>query len=305
MNNKEAAVVDLNLLLLFKKIADFGSLSKTALDQRLPKSAVSQKLAKLEDEVGARLFHRNTRKIALTEVGETVYRYAAQISEQRDGLMDAVASTNDEPSGLIRMTAPPDIGVHLTKTVLKRLTTDHPGLRVELDLSTRFVDLINEGYDIALRASDGGFQDSNLVATKLKETEVKMFAGKAYLDSAAYKIEEPADLTRHHTIAFSPQPGMKLWDLKLIHDTQDSVTVQLVPTLIMSTFQGVLEAVKAGIGVGMLPAEICQSEVANGEILPVISDWKTGNANFYAVYPSKKYLSARVKVMLHYLASSW
>ena len=296
--------MDLNLLILFKKIADFGSFTKTALDQGMPKSAVSQKLAKLEEDIGARLFHRSTRRIALTEVGETVYRHAAQILEQRDALIDSVAATNDEPTGLIRMTAPPDIGAHLIRTVIRRLTTDHPSLRVELDLSTRYVDLINEGFDLAVRASDKGLQDSNLVATKLRQTKIHVYGTREFINAGA-PLKEPSQLMEHPFISFAPIPGAKANKTRLVQSSGTVNSLEIIPTLMTSNFQGVFEAIRAGIGIGLLPDEICHNEVQSGEFVKVLPEWTGGEASFYAVFPSKKFLTARVKLMLQYLVSAW
>lgn len=299
------AELDLNNLILFKKIAEIGSITKTAAELTLPKSAVSQKLARLEEELGTRLFHRNTRKIALTEVGDIIYRHALQISAERDSILETIASRNDEVSGLIRMTAPPDMGIYLTKTVLKKITKDHPGIRIELDLSTRYVDLINEGFDLAIRATGSGLNDSNLVAAKLHSTEIRLFAASSYLESSA-AIGTPDDIKLHPTVAFSSQPGLRTWPLKLTHRVdKTTATISLTPSIITSTFQGVFEAIIAGMGVGMMPIDLCRDALESKKICLILPDWKVGDASFYAVYPSKKYLSARVKLMLEYLQKAW
>lgn len=296
-------MIDLNHLILFKKIADCGGITRAAEDLRLPKSAVSQRLSQLEEQLGVRLFHRSTRKMALTEFGEMAYRHAALIAEQKEILNAEISTHSDEPHGVIRMTAPPDIGAHLTRTVLQRIQKDHPGIQIELDLSTRYVDLINEGYDLAIRATDSGLESSNLVATKLHETTMRLFAADSYM-RAHPAPKRPEELVDHPFIGFGAIPFRKDLSLELKNNDRRQ-TVTLKPALMTSNFQGVYEAVKAGMGIGVMPEKICSEDLREGSIVPVLPEWKLSDAKFYAVYPSKKFLPAKTKLMLEYLGRAW
>lgn len=304
MNNKMELCVDLNNLIIFKKISDLGSITKAAIELGLPKSAVSQRLSRLEDELGGRLMQRTTRSLTLTEFGETIYRHAALISEQRDVMMDIAASTMDTSVGLIRMTAPPDLGMHLIRSVLKRFMADHPAIRVELDLSTRFVDLANEGYDLAIRATAKGLEDSNLIASKLHATGISLYGSTTYL--AEYDTPKSVDdLSKHRIVTFTASPGAKIIHLKLRRGVDELVSLQVAPTLSASNFQGAYEAIKAGIGVGLLPDDICADDVEAGSMVRILEPWRGGQAQFYVVYPSKKFLTTRVKILLTFLSGAW
>jgi DNA-binding transcriptional LysR family regulator len=296
--------MDLNSLIVFKKIADFGSITKAALDLKLPKSAVSQRLSRLEEELGGRLIQRSTRSLALTEFGESIYRHAALISEQRDVMIDLVASSSDSSAGLIRMTAPPDMGPWLIRGVLKRFMEEHPAIRIELDLSTRYVDLTNEGYDLALRASVKGLEDSNLIATKLQETTIRLFASAHYCNENT-RPTTPDDLKKQRIVALNSAPGGKIYHLKLRGKNHEHATVNLTPTFSSTNYQGVYEAIKSGIGIGLLPEDLCEFDVKKGTISEVLPEWNGGQALFYAVYPSKKFLPIRVKSLLSFLAETW
>lgn len=296
--------MDLNNIIILKKIADFGSLTKAAQDLKLPKSAVSQRLSRLEEELGGRLILRSTRSLSLTEFGEQIYRYATMISEQREAMLDLAASSSDTSAGLIRMTAPPDLGPTLLRGVLSRFMLDNPQVRLELDLSSRYVDLANEGFHLALRATDKGLEDSSMIATKIHSTSIALFATPQYL-AQVEPISRPDLLASHRFVAFAPATGMKVFQLKLNTNHEDSTIIHISPTFLSSNYQAVLEATKAGIGLGLLPEEICSAELATGALQRVLPKWDAGTAEFYVVYPSKKFLPKRVKTLIQYLTESW
>jgi DNA-binding transcriptional LysR family regulator len=296
--------MDLNSLLIFKKIAELGSFTKTAVELDLPKSAVSQRVQKLEEDLGGLLIHRTTRSLALTELGEAIYRHASLIMDQHDAMIELAASSSDASSGLIRMTAPPDIGTFLIRTVLNKFMTDHPAIRVELDLSTRFVDMYNEGYDLALRATAKGLDDSALIATKLHESTMRLYASRQYLKNSP-DVRIPSDLKNHRFVSFALSPSVKLAEVKLTRHDTDHVALKLAPTFAASNFQAVYEAIKADVGIGVLPEDISADDIGSGALKCVLNDWTCGRAQFYAVYPSKKFLPQRVKTLLQYLSAAW
>lgn len=292
--------MDLNSLIIFKKIADLGGITKAAKGLGLPKSAISQRLSRLEDALGGRLFHRTTRSITLTEFGETVYRHAAVITEQRDMMLDFANSTTETATGLIRMTSPPDLGAYLISSALKRFMIEHPGIRVELDLSTRFVDLASEGFDIAIRATARGLDDSTLIAKKIHETKMALFAAKEYFLST----NSPSSLDNlkdHRMVCFSATPGAKEQTLKLRNKDASSSTITIRPNFTANNYQGAYAAIKAGIGIGLLPEDLARDDISKGILVPVLPDWSSGPAEFYVVYPSRKLLPIRVKLLVQFL----
>ena len=297
-------MIDLNNLLIFKKIVDHGSITKAALDLRIPKSAVSQKLTKLEADLGGRLLTRTTRSLSITEFGDRIYRQAVLVAEQSEAIREAMISTADSSAGLIRMTAPPDLGSHLIAAVLRRFMADYPDVRLELELSTRFVDLVNEGFDIAIRASNKGLSDSNLIAQKLHENEIKLFAGVSYLEAHG-SLSHPDELKVHRYVGFHSGGAVKSIQLHLYDRDQSKVALSVTPAFCSNNFQGVLEAVKAGIGIGLLPEDIALEWVSAGVLNPVLPEWSNGVAKFFAVYPSRRFLPHRVKILLQYLSEAW
>ncbi len=292
--------MDLNSLIIFKKIADLGGITKAAKGLGLPKSAISQRLSRLEEALGGRLFHRTTRNITLTEFGETMYRHAALIAEQRDMMLDFANSTTEAATGLIRMTSPPDLGAHLISTALKRFMSEHPDIRVELDLSTRFVDLASEGIDLAIRATARGLDDSTLVAKKIHESKIGLFASKEYF----LGVNPPSSLDGlkdHRMVCFSVTPGAKEQTLKLRRNDTSLSTITIRPQFTANNYQGAYAAIKAGIGIGLLPEDLARHDISIGALVPVLPEWSSGPAEFYVVYPSRKFLPTRIKLLVQFL----
>jgi DNA-binding transcriptional LysR family regulator len=171
--------MDLNHVAVFAEVVRAGSFTAAAASLGLPKSSVSRTVARLEDDLGVRLLHRTTRALGLTDAGRVYYeRVQRALGALSEAASDAAGDTL-EPRGLVRMTAPPDMGAMELVGMLARFRSDHPEITVEVALSGRFVDLVEEGFDLAIRG--GRLDDSTLVARKIGTTDFALYAAPGYL----------------------------------------------------------------------------------------------------------------------------
>ncbi len=290
---------DLNHLIIFKKVADLGSFTQAAAHLKLPKSSVSQKISTLEAQLGSTLIHRTTRQLRLTEAGEQVYEIAAAMSVGADEIQAFADSHADAVSGLLRVSAPLDLGSFVLSKVLPDLNAQYPQLEIEMDASNRFVDLIAEGFDLALRVSDAGLKDSSLVSQKIGSTVLSLFAAPKLLEThdVVTRIE---DLAAFRHVWFGgisrrrPQP----W---ILTNGRSEVQIPINAAVRTNDFIAATQAVTAGIGLGVLPRIACLSELQQGKLVELFPEWYVSKPNFFAVYPSRKFLPAKLRVFIEFV----
>lgn len=286
--------MDVNHLIIFKKVADTGGFSSAATALGLPKSSVSQKVSQLERDLGVRLLHRTTRRVSLTEEGERVYESASRIVAETDDIAAFASHLDEEPSGLLRVTAPPDFGLYVISDVVPAFLKRYPRISLELDLSNRIVDLINEGFDLALRATSGPLRDSSLVAKSLGTTRLRLFGSPKLKGNALPRSVE--DLREARTIWFPRPRQQPSW--QLVEDGGKTLDVALSPVLRINDFNAIKQATVAGMGVALIPEMSCLRELARRELVMLLPEWGAAHATVFAVYPSRKYMPAKTRAFI-------
>ena len=279
--------MDLNRVAVFVRVVEEGGFSAAARALRLPKSSVSRAVALLEEELGARLLQRSTRKVHLTEAGTAFYDRASRGLAGVEEAGAAVADLQGSLRGPIRVTAPVDAGVWLIAPVIARFVALHPAVHVDAVLTGRIVDLVAEGFDFALRA--GGVRDTSLVARKLAHVDAALFATPAYLARKGTPAR-PADLASHDCILFRPDRGRVTWTLT---GPAGEETVEVTGPVGADDFAFVQRIVLAGAGIGLLPSFLCSEAAASGGLVRVLPGLTGLGGNFHLVYPSARYLPAR------------
>jgi DNA-binding transcriptional LysR family regulator len=287
--------IDLNDVATFVRVADGGGFTAAANTLGVPKSTVSRSLARLERVLGVRLVHRTTRALALTEAGRAYY------DRVRDAVMGVAEATADvvdlgkEPRGSIRVTAPVDIGQTLLADVIAAFVERYPQVRFEVTLTSRVVDLVAEGFDVALRASP--MRDSSLVARRLGSATMGLYASPAYLRRRGVP-KTPADLASHEMIRFRSARG----PVVLETDTQKERVV----------VEGGIEAddllfirrlIVAGAGVGLLPLFLA-AHATRGEregLTRLLPAWTLRGPALSLVAPSARHEPRRVKLFREFL----
>lgn len=290
--------MDLNSLLIFGKVAELGSFTAAAEKLGAPKSFVSQRVAKLEDDLGLRLLQRTTRRINLTEEGQRILKMVGEVSEHVEEIRAFADRSAEKPHGLLRISAPHDLGIYVIRELLADFCKLYPEIEIEMDLTNRFVDLVEEGFDLALRASGAALRDSSLVATKLVHTALRFYCRFDYRNGRFPKTVE--DLTDHDVVSFRRPNRRRKSVLDLVNGTK-LMKIEVKGPLRTSDMLGCKHAVLAGLGIGLLPEFLVAPEVATGEMVSVLPDWGASPATLYAVHPSRRHVSAKARCFVQFL----
>jgi DNA-binding transcriptional LysR family regulator len=279
--------VDLNRITVFSRVVEAGSFTAAAGVLGVQKSSVSRSVAALEEELGIRLLQRTTRKLSLTDAGRAYYDRARDALASLDEARQAASSLGTEPRGVVRVTAPVDLVGDLG-AVTSEFLGAHPAVRVEMFLTARFVDLVKEGFDLAVRA--GPLTDSSLLARKLPDVEHALFAAPAYLARAG-RPRRVEDLARHECVLHRAGGGTARWRLTGPHGVEE-VTVQgRVDT---DEFAFVRAVVVAGFGIALAPVTLCGPLAKRGELERVLPRYGRPAAPVHIVWPSRQFEPAAV-----------
>lgn len=285
---------DLNDVLVFTRVADLGSFTAAAQRLSLPKSSVSARVARLEARLGARLLERSTRKLRLTAVGARYHEHARRVILELEQAAAAVEQFRSAPSGALRISASVVMGQVLLRPVVTEFMVLHPAVQVIVELSNRRVDLLEEGFDLALRA--GVLPDSGLVARRLGGAGARLFASPAYLRRRGHP-RRPADLAQHDLLEGSPTLSTAGWTLR--HDGSEAVEQVAARFRLVANDAVLLQAAALeGLGIASLPTFAVQDELAGGRLKPVLPDWSTRQLDIHAVFPSHKSLSPALRAFV-------
>jgi len=279
--------------LIFTRVVECHSFTQAAASLGMQKSTVSRRIVQLEERLGVRLIHRTTRRLRLTEVGQAYYDRCRQIMLDFAEAEQTVMQLQQAPTGLLRITAPIEVGQWILGRVLGEFMRLYPDINAEVELASRYVDPVEEGVDIAI--SVGQPQDSTLIARKLFETRRRFCASPAYLEQHGVPLQVE-DLVSHHAITLSRDP-VRYWPI-----VEQNVSCRRVLTCNNITFAR--EAALSGVGIAALPTMITDQEVRDGllvELLPGV-DLPTGEV--YAMYPSRRFQAMKVKAFLDFLMQS-
>ena len=281
---------------VFRQVAELGSFAAAGRRLGLSPPAISKNIAELEAHLGARLIHRTTRRMALTEEGRL---YLAHVMRGLDALADAdqaLCSAKTGPSGTLRVAAPMTVGLTRLSTAIPAFLAHYPDLRLDLDLNDRRVDIVRDGFDLAIRGSDQ-LEDSTLIARQLTVMPHVLCGAPAYF--AVHGVPHaPADLSGHSCIRFSLSGHADSWDfVKDGHTERVAVDARYS----VSSSLAVRDALRAGTGLSLIPRAYVQDDLHQGRLQAVLQDWHTVDTTLYAVYPSRQHLAPKVRVFLDFL----
>jgi DNA-binding transcriptional LysR family regulator len=282
--------MDLNRIETFVRVVEAGSFSAAAMRLGQPKSSVSRAISALEQALGVRLLQRTTRKLHLTEAGSAYYDLASRAMTGLDEARAAAQQLQDEPAGLVRVTAAVDIGTWLLAPVLHRFMQRYPAVRVDVMLTPRQVDLVQEGVDLALRA--GKLADTALVARGLGALRAGVFAAPAYLAGAGTP-KKLADLARYNCLSFRSRSDSETWEL-IGPAGLERVTVS--GSLNADSFEYLRAAVALGNGLGLLPLFTCTGRT-DEDLVRVLPSHATAGTPLHLVYPSARFVPKRVALL--------
>ncbi len=289
---------DLNDMLYFAEVVERGGFAAAGRALGIPKSRLSRRVSDLEAQLGVRLLQRTTRKLSLTEVGESYLRHCQAMREAAQAAADTVAQVQTEPRGTVRVTCP----VTLAQTVLAELMPvfleRHPQVRVEMQVTNRVVNLVEEGIDVALRVR-ANLEDSGSMVVKRLDDARQVLVASPDLLARRGTPETLAELSRLDSMAMSAADGRS--SLRLIGPDGREEVVQLSPRYVADDLLTLKLAAVAGTGMCWLPDYMCQAELNEGRLVRLLPQWSTPRGVVHAVFPSRRGLAPSVRRFLDFL----
>lgn len=283
--------MSLDLVRIFVKVVQNGSFSKAGIQMRLPKSTVSKSVAKLETETGTKLLLRTTRSLTLTAAGRAFYESCLGPMSSIEEAQRSLQGQDSMLTGTIKITAPEDLGNEVIAPAVAALSRKHPGLSFELIFTDEVVDLVEQGFDLAVRI--GKLSVSGLKAKKIGEVNLVPVAAPAYL-KARPKIERPKDLLAHDCLSLHPRAASPEWVLR---SSRESVKISVRPRIVANQMSSLLKAATAGAGVAMVPSYFCRRELESGKLERVLPAWSSDSLSVSLVSPLSISSAARLKLV--------
>lgn len=283
--------MDLNEIAVFIQVVQSQSFSAAAKKLGMPNSTVSHKVSSLEQRLGVTLIQRTTRKLNITPAGQMYYKKCMEGMESIVAAEQELASIQDEPNGLLRITAPVELGKSVLPGIVSKYVSKYPKVRVELILGGRRMDLLSENVDLAIRV--GALQDSTLIAKKIGSPHFAPYATAKYLKSRGTP-QHPRDLRLHDSIIFTPA-GME--EVKLV-GPKGSFNAALTSKIIVNDLDAVKDLVLMNEGIGFMQSFFCGPEIKSGKLVRLLPEWRSEQTPVHFVYPAQRFVSPKLKAFM-------
>lgn len=281
----------------FAMVVDQGGFTDAAKKMGISKSAVSKHVSSLEQRLGARLLNRTTRRVSPTEIGLAYYDRARRVLNDAGEADALVTSMQSAPSGLLRISVATDFGVHLLSPILGDFLLEYPEITVNMVLNNRYVELVSEGFDLAIRL--GEQDDSTMRARKLTDTTRRMVGSPAYF--AKYgRPQKIDDLNDHKLLHYSSQANGNVW--KVIAPSGERRQVRSAGWLTVNDGQSLLNAAISGLGIACLPSFLFADALRAGLVEEAIPGLPAETLGIYAVYPPGRFTQPKVRAFIDFLA---
>lgn len=281
---------------IFTKVVEAQSFSEAARQLGIAKSAVSKHVAELEKEVGIRLLNRSTRSLSLTEAGDNFYHHCQEIMQRTHIAFNELRQYQNQPTGTLRIASPINFGNEHLVPIIKEIRSLYPLLNIELLLEDRIINMVEEGVDVAIRI--GWMKDSNLIAKKLGESPMLVFASPEYLAQSP-QPKSPKDLQQHSWISLTILNSPLRWQFEKDHLQHN---VQLNSTLKTNSVDAVVALVKNGQGISALAQYIIEKELRNGQLQTVLDDYHLKPVGIYAVYSHREHMQPKIRILIEFLS---
>lgn len=290
---------DLNDLYYFAMVVEYGGFAAAERALGISKSRLSRRIARLESDLDVRLLQRSTRRFAVTDVGQGVYRHAQAMLSEAQAAREVVDRLSAEPRGVVKFSAPVALAQQQLGKLLPEFLRAYPQVRVQMHVGNRRVDVINEGFDLALRVRARLNDDASLVLRSFGQIQELLVASPRYLDRHG-RPHLPEDLRLHTTLSMNEDDSRQQWDLR---DVAGHVQrIELQPRVMGHDFLLLRELAEAGVGIALLPETLCADAVRAGTLEVVLPEWRLPQGLCHAVFPSRRGLLPAVRVFIDYLA---
>jgi DNA-binding transcriptional LysR family regulator len=289
---------DLDDFYCFAMVVEHGGFSAAERATDIPKSKLSRRVYNLEEKLGVRLIQRSSRHFAVTDVGMNVYRHAQVMVNAAQSAQDLVDHLSTEPRGTIKISIPMTIAQKTVAEILPDFLKQYPEIKIQMMITNRRVDIINEGIDIALRVRSNLDDDPNLIIRRLTKIEEHLYTTQAYLNEYG-NIKQPEDLTQHRILSMredNTEQNIVVYD-KLNHAKK----VKISPIVMASDLHMVADLVSQNCGVALLPDTVAQQYIDDGKFVKILPEWKAPHGIFHLVYPSKRGILPAVRIFIDYL----
>jgi DNA-binding transcriptional LysR family regulator len=287
----------LQAMTVFAKVVEQGSFARAAERLSISASACSRQVAELEAHLGSRLLNRTTRRLSLTESGQGFYERCVQLLADLQDAELAAGESAARPRGTIRLTTSINFGVRHVSPAIGAFLVKYPEVKFDVSLSDRIVALVEEGYDLAIRIGSAGGE--TVVARKLGEARMVACASPAYL-KAHVAPKTPEDLARHACLTYEYMPVRNVWPFRGKDGREHAVRV--AGPLHSNNGDLLAAAAVAGVGIVYEPEFILAPDLKAGRLVPILASYTAPLGPIYAVYPSRRYLSAKVRAFVDFLA---
>jgi DNA-binding transcriptional LysR family regulator len=289
---------DLVSMAMFARVVEAKSFTAASAMLSVSKSAVSKRVAALEERLGARLLHRTTRRLSLTVEGAELYERCIQILRTADEVPGLVQGEGGEPRGVLRLNCPPIFSDMYLAGVTAEFVKRHPRVQIELSVNTAMVDLVGDRVDLAIRMSPA-LESSSLVARRLASTPKVLCASPAYVQGRGTP-RTPDDLRAHDCLRFSPIPPEIEWKLAV---GRSSVVVPVSGPIVADSAETLRQAALVGAGIVALPLFFVASDLAAGRLVRVLEAHPLADLGIYAVYTKGRFVPSKVRKFVDFLAA--
>ncbi|MDN3987522.1 LysR family transcriptional regulator [Zwartia vadi] len=283
----------------FVAVVDAGSFVGGADRLQISKAVVSRLVAELEEHLGVRLLHRTTRKLSLTPEGDTYVGRCRNVLLELQEAEDDVTHRSAQARGILRINVPVSYGLSHLAALWPAFMEKHPEVILDITLSDRVVDLVEEGYDLAVRI--GKLESSTLVSRRLSRTRMVLCASPGYIEKYS-SPRMPEDLSQHRIFAYSLLSSGDQWLFTSEHDAKRQVSVRIAPVMRTNNGDTCRAAALQDQGIVLQPDFLIGDDIRTGRLVELMPAWRAGELGIHAVYPSRRYLSAKVRLLVDYLA---
>jgi DNA-binding transcriptional LysR family regulator len=283
----------------FAKVIEHGGYARASRALGIPKSRLSRHVAALESRLGVRLVNRSTRRFVVTEVGQEVRRHAVAMLAEADAAVEAVEFVRAEPCGVVKASCPVALAQVAMAQHLPDFLARYPKIRLLLHATNRRVDVINEGFDVALRVRTVPTGEDGLVMRTFGSSSNFLIASPGYLKERG-RPERPDQLAQHATLSFAPETDRQTWELFDADGT--SVQIEHTPRLICHDFPLLRAAVLGGLGIALLPESVVRADIDSGKLEQVLPAWTLPLGVFHLVFPTRRGLLPSVRAFIDFLA---
>lgn len=290
---------DLNDLYYFTAVVDHGGFAPAARALNLPKSSLSRRVARLEDRLGVRLIERSTRRFVVTEVGREFHRHAQAALTEAQAAEDAALQVVGEPRGVVRVSVPITVAQGIMAELTPAFLAKYPKVKLQMTVTNRRVDLIEEGVDVALRVRGELDGDQALMVRILGYERTLLVASPAFLKTHGTPAQ-PSDLEGLPTLSNVEQAGRQLW--RVTKGDGEQVVVEHDPVLRAGEFKVLLGAAMAGVGIAHLPEIVCAHGLRTGALVALMPEWAPADGIFHLVFTSRRGQLPAVSAFIDFMA---